>query len=86
MITQAVTLQHDATIGRELRYIGIALTVATTALGFYRLHNTLEPVFRANGIRWSPLPPSMGEVTWLLAMATFFATFLYNLVFGVPAV
>jgi len=51
-----------------------------------RLHNTLEPVFRANGIRWSPLPPSMGEVTWLLAMATFFATFLYNLVFGVPAV
>jgi hypothetical protein len=43
-----------------------------------RLHNALEPVFRANGIKWSPLPLSMGEVPWLLAMASPFAIFLYS--------
>ena len=44
-----------------------------------RLHYGLEPVFRANGIKWHPLPLSMGEfVVPLLSLASLYAVPLFG--------
>jgi hypothetical protein len=45
-----------------------------------RLHNGLEPVFRANGIKWHPLPRSMKEVIALPCAAVVCAIPAYELI------